>query len=199
MTTENVNAKIYETLTELFKGRDSALNKYAKVRHTQYEMGLWCNHKYPLRLVDASTKAYFSKAFLGGVKIDKADEATLRKGFTNLDHAVKDGCHGRCYRLVEDLNQELTELGLRPVENIDKFLDWLTFDYTALYNHDGEPLEEKPYGFPILVFNDEKNRKELWDELQLIMRGRRMSSMRYAASIVLSKRRNTVSTDTKKR
>ena len=182
---------IEEILNELFKGRDAALEKYSRVRHTQYEMLLWRDYGLPLYDVDKSAKAYFSKKFLSGVKIDKADGASIQKAFERLNHAVKDGCHGRCLRLVEELNQALAELGLKTVDP-EPFLDWLTYDYVAKRGTDGELVEDKPYGFPILVFSDGQNRKELWAELSLMLKSGRISSMQYATSILKSKRLHTV-------
>ena len=183
---------IEEILCELFKGRDAALEKYSKVRHVQYEMLLWRNFGLPLYDVDKSAKAYFSKSFLGGVKIDEADGASIKKAFEKLNHAVNNGCHGRCLRLVEELNQALSELGLKTVDP-EPFLDWLTYWYEPRRGSDGELIEEKPYGFPILDFSDEQNRKELWAELSLMLKCGRISSMQYATSILKSKRMHTVS------
>ena len=118
---ENIRS-IEEILCELFKGRDAALEKYSRVRHTQYEMSLWRDYGLPLYDVDKSAKAYFSKSFLGGAKISETDGATIKKAFEKLNHAVNDGCHGRCLRLVEELNQALTALGLRTVDP-EPFLD----------------------------------------------------------------------------
>ena len=182
---------IEEILCELFKGRDAALEKYSRVRHTQYEMLLWRDYGLPLYEVDKKAKAHFSKSFLGGIDIDEVDGMALRKGFEKLNHAVKDGCHGRCLRLVEELNVALIELGLRAVDP-EPFLDWLTYWYEARRGADGELIEEKPYGFPILDFSDEQNRKELWAELSLMLKSGRISSMQYATSILKSKRMHTV-------
>jgi hypothetical protein len=97
---ENIRS-IEEILRELFEGRDAALEKYALVRHVRYEMALWHDYGFPLQEVDRRTKAYFSKKFLKGARISEVDGVTLKKAFESLDHAVKDGCHGRCLRLVE--------------------------------------------------------------------------------------------------
>ena len=186
---ENVKVRgIKEILEELFK---DALEKYALMRIMQYWLTRWCCFGLPLSDVDRSIKAHFSKSFLGGVRIDQADEKTLREGFKRLDHAVADGCHNRCYRLVEELNVALEEMGLKKVD-IEPFLDWLTFCYVPLRGGDGELIEEKPYGFPILRFYDKQNRKEFWAETQLFLKEGRMANMQYIASIVLSKRVNTV-------
>lgn len=186
------NIKIKELMDELFK---DALVKYARVRHTQYELNLWCGFGLPLRDVDKSAKAYFSKRFLDGQRIDKADEKTLREGFKRLDHAVNDGCRNRCRKLVNELNQILLEYGISQVEEIDKFLDWLTFDGKTKRGFDGEIIEEKPYGFPIMIFTDERNRKEFWAEAQALIKAGRIASMRDIATLVIWKRRHSIAID----
>lgn len=190
---ENIRS-IEEILNELFKGgRDSAIEKYAKVRHTQYEMDLWCHYGLPLSEVERGAKAYFSKRFLNGCRIDKASEKALRDAFSRLDHAVNDGCHGRCHKLIVELNQAFAELGLPEVKEIDKFLDWLTFNYQTRLGGDGEPVIEKPYGFQILIFDDERNRKEFWTEVQQLIKAGRMASVHDIATLVVWKRKHTVS------
>lgn len=184
---------IEEVLIELFKGKDAALRKYQLVRHTFYEITLWLKYGYPLNLVDSKAKAYFSKRFLDGIRVDHASSEQIRKGYERLEHALKDGCHGRCYRLVEELNEGLSQLGLKPVQDIDKFLDWLTFDGQALRGNDGELIEEKPYGFPVMVFHDKENLNEFWAELLLLIKQNRMCSMQYVYSLVTSKRKHAVS------
>ena len=48
---ENVRS-YFEILDEMFMGPGAALEKYAKVRFTQYEMNLWRKHRLPLKEVD---------------------------------------------------------------------------------------------------------------------------------------------------
>ena len=72
----------------------SALDQYAKVRHTQYEMRLWRYHGVPLSQIDSKAKAYFAERFLLGQEIRKVDGKTLDSAFKKLDHAVKDGAMG---------------------------------------------------------------------------------------------------------
>ena len=184
---------IREVLEELFKGRDAAVEKYAKVRHTQYEMNLWRQRGLPLKEVPRNVKVYFSQRFLGGKKINEASEAELNEAFKRLGYAVDDGCKGRCNRLVEELNSMLAELGFKTIEEPAKFLNWLTFDYEVRRDHTGSPVVEKPFGFEILVFKDERNRKEFWGEVQLLLYTYgRMMSMQDIAKMVICKRRSSV-------
>ena len=178
---------IEQILKELFDGKDAALEKYAKVRHVQYEMNLWRRFHLPLSEVNGQVKVYFSKRFLGGERIIDASEATLKKGFESLDHAVKDGCRGRCRRLVEELNEALVRLNLRPIAEIDRFLDWLTFDSETVKDYYGEPARE--YGFPVLVFHDKENRKDFWNKTKVFLKRGVMISMQDVARIILIERR----------
>ena len=190
---------IREVLEELFKGRDAAIEKYAKVRHTLYEMELWYKYRkdgYSLRDVPKSVKVYFSQRFLKGEKIDDRTpeaEAKLSEGFKRLGHAVDDGCKGRCERLVEELNLQLEELGLRTIKEPTSFLDWLTFDYDVRLDHEGNPVLEKPFGFEIRLFKDERNRKEFWGEIQLLLYTYgKMKSMQDICKDVLDKRQTSI-------
>ncbi len=184
---KNETRQIKEILEELFKGQEAALNKYARVRMTQYEIGLWRRYGLPLSGVNSAAKQYFSKRFLGGKRIDKVGENELKKGLTALDYAVSDGCHGRCVRLVEELNCALAKLGLKQVSQPDKFLDWLTFSYEVRTDHDGRPIREQPGNFEIRIFHSEENRKEFWLELQALLKQGKMMSMQDVAKIVLHK------------
>ena len=182
-----------EILNELFKGRDAALEKYAKVRHTQYELMLWTSYGVPIKEIDRQAKVYFEKRFLNGTKMDKLSKEQVKSELETLDHAVKDGCHGRCTRLVKELNAALEALGLDSVKEIDRFLDWLTFDYVVKSDYEGKPLTEPGYGFQIRVFHDGQNRKEFWAELQLLLKSGKMMSMQDACRIVLKKRKKSKS------
>lgn len=184
---ENIRS-IKEIMDELFK---DAIPKYSKVRHTQYELNLWVCFGLPLSEVDRAAKAYFSKRFLDGQRIDKASEKTIRDGFKRLDHAVNDGCKVRCHKLVRELNSALAEYGIKPVE-VDVFLDWLTFDGKAKRGFDGELIEDKPYGFPIIIFDDARNLKEFWAEAQALLKAGRIASMHDIATLVIWKRKHSV-------
>ena len=164
-------------LEELFKGRDSALERYAKVRHTYYELNLWRRYGLPLSEVPKGMKFYFSQRFLGKKRIEDATEAELTEAFTRLGHAINDGCKRRCGRLVDELNLSLSELGLRSIKEPEKFLDWLTFDYEVRTDGEGNPVIEKPFGFEVRIFKDENNRKKFWSIIQLLIKNRRMMSM----------------------
>lgn len=179
---------IKEILTEMFKGKDSAIEKYAKVRATQYELSLWRRYHLPLSEVDKGAKAYFAQRFLG-MNINSASERELKDALERLDHAVNDGCHGRCERLVEELNGALLEMELRCVKDVQKFLDWLTFFYHTNPDFNGDIAKEPEYGFEIRIFADKENRKEFWEELQALLKQGRMMSMQDVCKLVLIKRK----------
>lgn len=182
--------KVKAVLEELFKGKDSALAKYARVRHCKYEMDLWWRYKMPLSEIDPKQKRYFSATFLKkGLSLSNADSKDVQFAMERLEHAIKDGCHGRCQRLVFALNQALIECGIEPVKDIEVFLNWLTFAYTERVDGEGNPVMEKPYNVPIWDFFDEANRKELWSELEFMLKNGKMMSMHNVASIVTLKRR----------
>ena len=160
----------FEILDEMFIGSSAALEKYAKVRITQYEMNLWRKHRLPLSEVDKKAKRYFSVRFLGeGQRIDKASTEALNKAFESLHFAVgKDsgdpalcsGCHQRCLRLANELNEALARDGLEQIPDVEKFLDFMTFDYDVRTDENGQAIEEKPYGFVIRIFHDVENRRD---------------------------------------
>ena len=191
----------YEILDELITGNSSALEKYAKVRFTQYEMNLWWMLGVPLSEVDKKAKRYFSVRFLGeGLRIDKADKESLDKAFEGLMFAVgkfmdkpdakPTGCHARCLRLAEELNEALRENGLDVIPDAEKFLDWLTFDYEVRTDEQGACIEEKPYGFVIRIFHDAENRKEFRSVLKMLREDKRMMSMQDIWRIVNFKQKH---------
>ena len=181
---------VRDILEELFKGRDAAIEKYAKVRHTQYELNLWRSYGLPLREVPKGVKFYFSQRFLNGKKIEDASPEELAEAFKRLGYAVSNGCKGRCESLTAELNLKLEELGLQTIQEPERFLDWLTFSYTVRRDFDGSPVTEKPYGFEIRVFDDQRNRKEFWGEIRLLLRVyHRILSMQDVLKLVLVKRK----------
>ena len=182
---------IKEILEELFKGRDAALEKYAKVRMTQYEMNLWRIYAHPLSDVAGTAKQYFSKRFLDGQKIDTASEKDLKNAFERLGFAVSNGCKNRCTELVKELNEALKELRLDGINDIDGFLDWLTFYYFVVKDFYGNPAICPRYGHEIRIFIQEKNRKEFWYELQSLLKAKRMMSMQEVGQIVSFKRKHS--------
>lgn len=184
---------IKEILEELFKGKDSALGKYAKVRFVQYEIGLWHGRGVPLEVINNQAKLYFSKRFLRGVSIRTASPERIEKGLDELNHAVKDGCHGRCKRLIEELNEALKAKGLAEITQPEKFLDWLTFDYHVNRDYDGEIVKEPEYGFEIRIFHDADNRNEFWFEVQVLLKSGKIMSMQDICQIVLYKRKHSKS------
>ncbi len=174
----------FDILNELFLSKDAALAKYAKVRFTQYEMGLWWNYGLPLYEVASKAKRYFGERFLEtGGRIDEADGDAVKKAFERLDYAVGKnehgkftGCHGRCLRLVDELNKALEKDGLTTIGNPEAFLDYLTFNYTVQTDYKGDPVMEPGYSFEIRSFHNEENRKEFCHIIRLLKSsGRKMS------------------------
>ena len=157
---EQIMAELFEGLRIIKKNgtkkEEAALKKYAKVRWVQFEIDYYRNGVFPLREVMAQAKVYFSKRFLDGQFIDQVSQAEFNKAYDSLNHAVKDGCHGRCFRLVEEFNAALDREGVKTVERIENFLDWLTFYPVKRKDYEGNPIMEKPYNVPIIDFkNDE--------------------------------------------
>ena len=189
--TENI--KIMEILEELFQGKDAALAKYAKVRHVQYELGL-TKRGLPLYDVAPSAKKYFSQRFLAGRNIydvSKNDPDTYRDALEKLDHAVHDGCHGRCTRLVKELNEELAKYKIEPVDS-EKFLDWLTFCYEVRKDYMGEPMTEPGFSFEIRDFYDDRNRKEFWEETKALLKKGYIMPMGQIGKLVMIKRNHSI-------
>ena len=154
-------------------------------------MNLWRQLHLPLSEVGATEKRYFSTRFLHGTKIDKASKEDLEKAFDELEHAVGDGCKGRCQRLVDELNEALCELGLAEVQQPQNFLKWLVNDYEVKRDDNDQVVIEKPYGFEIRIFHDAENRKEFWAEAQALLKSDRMMSMQDICKVVLHKRRHS--------
>lgn len=178
---------------ELFKGKDAAIEKYAKVRHVQYEMNLWRNCGLPLSEVTGSAKVYFSKRFLENKKIASASEEELVEAFKRLNHAVKDGCHGRCVRLIEDLNKELVAVKVEPVTDIEGFLNWLTFCYNVPKDDfTGNSVKEPGFSFEIRIFYDAENRREFWTEIKSLLKEGKIMPMSRVAQLVMFKRKLSV-------
>ena len=184
--------KIDEILRELFQGRDAALEKYAKVRRTQYEMSLWRKYGLPLSAVDCDVRVYFQKRFLNGKTLRSASCAQIAEAMGRLNHAVEDGCRGRCMRLLGELEEALNVLGLSSSFNFEGFLDWLTFSYVVPKDEFGNPQKEKPYDFEMRVFYDRQNRKDFWAELSPMLREGKVMSMRDVYRFVYERRRCSV-------
>ena len=197
MAEDITKRSIREILEELFKGRDSALEKYSKVLHTLYQMNLWQTekeHGLQLNEVPRSVRVYFSQRYLNGKKICDASESEIDNAFIRLNYAAGDtGCKGRCARLVDELNLALDDLGLDMIKEPEKFIGWLTFDYDVRKDEMGNPVIEKPFSFEVRIFKDARNRKEFWAEVQLLMDTYgRMMSMQDVLKTVLRKRRSSV-------
>ena len=186
------NLKIKQIMEELFQGKDAALTKYARVRHTQYELSL-TYRGLPIYDVAPSAKVYFSKRFLGGenvCKVYKENPEKFNKAMEDLDHAVRDGCHGRCTRLVKELNEELAHYKIEPVDS-EKFLDWLTFCYDVRRDYLGEPIVEPGFSFEIRDFYDDKNRKEFWEEAKALLKKGYIMPMGQIGKLVMIKRNHS--------
>lgn len=158
----------YGVLSELFE-TDGALDKYAKVRFTRYEMGLWYDRKYPLDVVASQSKAYFSKRFLGGKPIYHSSGEEIDKGMEALRYATEPntvgaGCYERCRRLFEYLNRKASELGLHQVYSIGILMDFFTF--SGIRKEEKEPI----YGFEILIPEDRDFRKAFKTELRKVIK-----------------------------
>ena len=187
---EIIRELFFATKDEKGKAAKSALEQYAKVRHTQYELNLWRFYGVPLGQVDRKAKAYFSERFLHGKGIREVDGRTRDAAFDRLDHAVKDGCHGRCVRLMEELNACLKAQGLKPVK-IEEFLDFLTFNYRTRDDGYGNPVQEPGYSFDIRDFVDEYYRVRFREELQLLEKTRCQMAMQDILKLIRFKMENS--------
>lgn len=199
---ENVKRGYFEVLDDLFNGPSAALEKYAKVRFTQYEMNLWRKYHLPLKEVDKRARRYFHVRFLGeGETFDKAPPEVMNKAFESLTYAVglptedkptlNSGCHQRCLKLVLELNDILKADGLQEITDPEKFLNLMTFDYDVLSDENGVAREEKPYGFVIRVFHDAENRKEFRAILKVLKNERREMSIQDIWKIIGFKRKHS--------
>lgn len=186
----------FDILEELFLGRDAALAKYAKVRFTQYEMRLWWDHDLPLHEVSAKAKRHFNERFLRyDERIDKADSRAINKAFERLSYAVgknsNSGCHGRCLRLVAELNQALERDGLETIKDPEAFLDYFTFNYSVQLDYKGNPVLEPGHSFEIRYFNDEINRKEFCRILKFLKSSGKKMSMQDIWKLIIFLRKNS--------
>jgi hypothetical protein len=162
-----------EVLKELFFGKDAALDKCAKVRKTLYEISLWKKHGLPLAEVGSAEKAYFSRRFLSKQRIDKVSEFVLDKALESLGYAagfdpngnpVESGCRSRCYKLINELNIALAGDGF-PTVDVERFLNYFTFDFDFVLDNDGKPKLEPGYDFEMRIFRSDANR--LWFRMVL--------------------------------
>lgn len=199
MTKKNIEKRDYFTvLKELFLSKDAALSKYAKVRNTQYELNLWRKYGLPLGEVSPKAKAYFSKRFLGCINIGKASKDQLNEALKKLDYAVgilpdgDSGCHKRCYKLVQELNGFLAELGLMTVDNPEAFLDWLTFSYHSPQNEFGKPMKEPGYSFEMKIFHNEQNLDDFKAEIKTLIETKSQMSMQDIYRVISFKRKRSI-------
>ena len=193
---------IEEILRELFAGgQNAALEKYAKVRHTFYEIRLYWWHQFPLEEIDGFAKGYFSKRFLDGKRIDQATQEEMVAALTRLRYAVGDepcerdgeeyfpGSHGRCLRLVNELNAALVVEGLEPLKDPERFLKFMTFDEEVKRDALGKVIYE--HGVPVNVFHDKENRKDFWAEVQPLLKKGKMMPLQAIWVRVLHTRKNS--------
>lgn len=191
--TEQVKRSVDEICSELFVGREAALEKYAMVRRVQYEILLLYNYHVPLSQISMKSRIYFSERFLDGARVDEADKATtLPEAIVRLDHAVNDGCKKRCTRLVKELNDALARYGIPALKDIQGFLDWLTFSFKERKDGYGMTMYEPDYGFPMLIFDSDKHRKEFWAELKALLKAKKVMSLVDIAKIVQFKGKRVV-------
>lgn len=184
-------------------GEKSAIEKYSKVRITEYEIFLYLHHHLPLEEVSGKTKKYFSERFLKNKPIPNATKQELDEAFLRLLYAVGNpdhikkacpqspingptGCHKRCLELVKELNAILKSQNIEEV-NAEKFLDWFTFDYTVKVDHEGKPVLDRHQ--EIRIFHNSENFKEFKKELMPYLKAKKIVSMRGIAKLVLIKRK----------
>lgn len=190
---ERVKREYEEIVQELFAGNDAALAKLAKVRRTRHEMLLW-KDGMPLPDIGAKWKRYFSKRFLGGTSLSDATPAQLREASVRLNYAVGDGtnsgCYARCMRLVNELNEALERDRLQTVDPV-RFINYMTFSYTKPVGYDGRPVVDE-YGFEVMIFHHDEQRREFWKELRGILREKRRISMQGVWRILQIKKQESV-------
>lgn len=198
---EQLTRGYFDIVDELFLMKDSAIDKFAKVRFTEYEMNLWRKYGYSLSEVSLKARKYFEKRFLGGTSISNATEEELEKAFLNLGYAVGSvvspegetelsGCRKRCLRLMNELNDCLKSLGLRTMTDPERLLDWLTFEYDTVKNGFGLPIKDR--GVEIRVFQNDQNLKEFKSELKELKKKNRALSMHDILRIITIRREKSV-------
>lgn len=183
--TENLKVKRLDSIAEeLFKPikGGSALERYARVRHTLYEIKLWRKYNnMPISEIPAVARNYFCERFLEK-SLSKASEKEINQAITRLGYA-ENSCKKRCTELVEDFNVAVRRYNdsharkLEEVHDIESFLDFFTFKYIVRTDYEGEPIIEKPYGFEIRDFYDKRNRSEAWHILKRLLDEGRIASM----------------------
>ncbi|MBO4812836.1 hypothetical protein J5491_01680 [Candidatus Saccharibacteria bacterium] len=182
--------RFFEILHELFFGKDAALVKYAKVRRTQYEMRLYRDRGYHLEEIDLKSRLYFAKAFLPkDVTIRTATPEQMRNAYERLGHAVNDGCHGKCLRLVKEMNNILGDNGLAKLEDPESFLKYFTAFWPEKKDQFGDTIYEPGHNEPVLEFKDGEAREEFKRELKNLERDKLMLDMVTIGKIVVKKRK----------
>ena len=184
-TTENINVRRLDSIIEeLFKPMKggSALDRYAKVRHTLYEIQIWREQtNMPISEIPAAARNYFCERFLDNT-LSKASETEINDAIIKLGYA-ENSCKKRCTKIVEEFNAAVREYNnthsrkLAEVCNIEKFLDFYTFNYDVMKDHEGKPVLDKPYTFEIRIFHDKENRSDAWYLLKRMLENNRVASM----------------------
>ncbi|MBR3329201.1 hypothetical protein IKG29_01565 [Candidatus Saccharibacteria bacterium] len=192
MAEHDINTRYFEILSELFLGSKkeaAALNKYARVRHTQHEI-LLLGRGFSLNEISSSLKRYFERRFLPeGVTIKTATTKQMKEAQTRLYYAVNEGCYNRCFRLVNELNSVLNEAKLTTIDSIERFLNYFTFDYKIVKDEFGRIKYEPYHSEPVLIFFDEWHRKSFASEIRNLKRERLMLSFDEIYEIIKIKRR----------
>lgn len=186
---EQIKRSLEQILNEMFEDEkktkkngeivreESALKKYTKVRWVQYELGLYMRYSLPLNEVNGSAVVYFSKRFLRGESAYCAYHSELKEAYKRLGYAV-DACKKRCTDLVVELNEALSDLGLDKIEDIQKFLDILTYSPIIRKNSEGNPVMEKPYNFLVVGhWANSENFRDFVKEIRLLLKDKKMISM----------------------
>ena len=188
---ENIKKRtVKDILNELFNGNTGALTKYAKVRHTRYELSLWQEYGLPLSKIKGQAKAHFAKRFLG-VPIAEASQEELKKGLEKIGYA-EDSCKRRCFRLVNELNEALKMLELDQVDP-QGFIEYFTFNYHENIDEFGNPVTAPDYGFSIKHFHDSRNRKWFKNELDPLLKEGLILDLKEIERMARKKRKKAIS------
>ena len=216
---EQLKRSYFEILDELVLGKNSAIDKLAKVCMTEYEMNAWWYGSRPLNMVDIKARKHFATRFLdrrsgtdekepegeepkkkkkkySDNMIKEASKEDIEQAFTNLHYAVgklkkPTGCYARCMRLMNELNECLAELGLRTMVDPGRLIDWLTFEYTVVTNDFGRPIRED--GEEIRIFQNDKNLKDFKKEIKALKKAEQAMSMHGVLHIIYYRYERSVS------
>lgn len=155
---------------------ESALKKYAKLRWVHYEIDLHFDYGLEFDKLNQSALAYFSKTFLYGKSVYRVSYDDFGDGCMRMRYA-EEACRKRCTRLVRELNVAFSRVGLDEVHDIDKFLDFLTYDLRERKDEEGNVIMEKPYNFPVVYFANRNNLRDFTKEIRTLVKDNKMLSM----------------------